>query len=65
MSGGLVTEVLPRVIDAYRFPPKLQPGCQHQLGCKCDPPFWLRASSPAEEEREKALQPPAKTGGVT
>jgi len=46
----------PRVIDAYRYPQKVRAGCQHQLGCGCDPPFWLRASSPAEQARE--FRPP-------
>lgn len=49
-------EVAPRVIDAYRNPQQVRPGCQHQLGCKCDPPYWLRASSPAEEARERILR---------
>lgn len=44
-------------IDAYRFPQKVRPGCQHQLGCKCIPPYWLRASSPAEEAREAQMRP--------
>lgn len=37
-----------RVIDAMRFPRRIQPGCMHQLGCKCDPPYWLR--EPTEQE---------------
>lgn len=41
----------PRIIDAYTYPRRIQPGCQHQLGCKCDPPMWLRPPSPAELER--------------
>lgn len=36
-------------LNAYRYGQQIRPGCQHQLGCKCTPPFWLRASSPAEE----------------
>jgi len=36
-------------LNAYRKPQQIRPGCQHQLGCRCDPPFWLRSSSPAEE----------------
>lgn len=39
----------PRDFNAYRNPQQIRPGCQHQLGCRCAPPFWLRASSPAEE----------------
>lgn len=38
-----------RELNAYRRAPVLRPGCQHQLGCRCEPPFWLRPSSPAEE----------------
>lgn len=49
-----VTE--PRVIDAYRFPQKVAPGCTHQLACKCDPPYWLRTSSPTEEAHEAKIQ---------
>ena len=55
-----MTDIVPRVIDAYRYPQRVRPGCTHQLGCKCDPPYWLRASSPAEEAREKAIQPGVK-----
>ena len=44
------------VIDAYRYPQKVSPGCQHQLGCKCDPPFWLRESTPAEEARAARMR---------
>lgn len=36
-------------LNAYRKPAVLRPGCQHQLGCRCTPPFWLRPSTPAEE----------------
>lgn len=35
--------------NAYRRPQMLRPGCTHQLGCRCDPPYWLRPSTPAEE----------------
>lgn len=42
-------------LDAYRYPQQLQPGCQHLLGCKCTPPYWLRDSSPAEQLREQKL----------
>lgn len=40
-----------RVIDAYRFPRRVAEGCEHRLGCKCDPPYWLRPPSPDEERR--------------
>lgn len=42
-----------RIIDAYRMPRKVVDGCMHRLGCKCEPPFWLRGFSPAELERLK------------
>lgn len=42
--------------DAFSKPQQVRPGCQHQLGCKCVPPYWLRASTPAEEAREKWLR---------
>jgi hypothetical protein len=38
-----------RELNAFRRAPVLRPGCQHQLGCRCDPPYWLRPSSPAEQ----------------
>jgi hypothetical protein len=41
----------PRVIDAYRYPRYVVEHCQHRLGCKCEPPFWLRPMSEAEEAR--------------
>jgi hypothetical protein len=41
----------PRMLDAYRYPRRIQPGCQHILGCKCDAPYWLREPTPAELER--------------
>jgi hypothetical protein len=47
----------PRVIDAYLYPRKVRAGCQHQLGCGCDPPYWLRPSSPEEEAREAKIYP--------
>lgn len=42
--------------DAFRNPQQVRPGCQHQLGCKCVAPYWLRESTPAEEVREKWLR---------
>lgn len=41
--------------DAYREPQRVRPGCQHQLGCRCDPPYWMRASSLAELAHEAQL----------
>lgn len=35
-------------VDAYHYPRRVQEGCQHRLGCKCETPFWLRDFSPAE-----------------
>ncbi len=46
----------PRIIDAYLYPRKVRIGCQHQLGCGCDPPYWLRPSSPEEQVREAKIQ---------
>lgn len=40
-----------RPLDAYTIPRRIQPGCQHQLGCKCDPPYWLRDPTPVELTR--------------
>jgi hypothetical protein len=45
-----------RMPDAYRHPQEVRPGCQHQLGCRCTPPFWLRASSPIEEARAERMR---------
>jgi len=47
----------PHPLDAYRYPRKIREGCTHQFPCKCDPPYWLRESSPAELEREAKRQP--------
>lgn len=41
-------------VNAFRRPPVRKPGCTHQLGCRCEAPYWLRPSAPAEiaiEER--------------
>ncbi len=38
-------------LNAYTKPRQLIEGCEHRLGCKCDPPFWLRRPSPAEKQR--------------
>lgn len=42
--------------NAFSQPQHVRPGCQHQLGCRCVPPYWLRASTPAEQAREKWLR---------
>lgn len=42
--------------DAYTQARRVQPGCQHHLGCKCGVPYYLRPSSPAELRRERLLQ---------
>lgn len=53
----------PTEFDAYRIPRRVRDGCQHNLGCRCDPPYWLRASSQAEEVHERRIRgfdhPPA------
>lgn len=51
-------DVTTRMPDAFREPQRVQPGCMHQLGCKCTPPYHLRASSPIEEAREDFLRRP-------
>jgi hypothetical protein len=43
------------MLDAYRNPLAVRPGCQHQLGCKCQAPYWLRPSTAAEELTEAQL----------
>jgi hypothetical protein len=35
--------------NAYAQARQLAPGCQHQLGCRCDTPYWLRESTVAED----------------
>lgn len=54
----------PRIIDAYRYPRLVREGCQHQMGCRCDPPFWLRNPSEAEQARfvAEAVKHPTVTG---
>lgn len=41
-------------MNSYTEPRVVRPGCQHNLGCKCQVPYWLRPSTP-EEERQEAL----------
>ena len=50
MSEG---ELVP--IDAYRYPQQVRPGCTHQLGCRCTPPYWLRPSTPDEQAHERRI----------
>lgn len=38
--------------DAYASPRVIRPGCEHKLGCRCDPPYHLRESTPVEKARE-------------
>lgn len=44
--------------DAFRQPQQVRPGCTHQLGCKCVPPYHLRASTTIEEAREEFMRRP-------
>lgn len=37
-------------LDAYARARRVQPGCQHNLGCEA--PYWLRDSTPVEQARE-------------
>lgn len=46
----------PGMYDAYRLPQEVRPGCTHQLGCRCQPPFWLRPSSSIEEARAERMR---------
>ena len=41
--------------DAYRRARRIQPGCQHVMACRCDPPYWLRPSSAIELVMEQAI----------
>lgn len=43
--------------DAYRRARVVRDGCKHMLGCKCEPPYWLRASTAAEEAHEALMKP--------
>jgi hypothetical protein len=45
-------------VDAYRRARVIREGCKHMLGCKCDPPYWLRASTAAEQAHEASLTTP-------
>jgi len=53
--ADVTVKIVRRSINAYRQPRKIQEGCQHQLGCKCDPPYWLRESSPEEKKIERTM----------
>lgn len=44
-----------RPYDSYRRPRYIADGCDHAGPyCKCDPPFWLRESTPLEQARAAA-----------
>ena len=30
---------------------RVQPGCTHQLGCKCEPPHWVRCEWMLDKQR--------------
>lgn len=51
MKGRRSTDAPLRPVDGYRYPRKVVEGCQHRLGCRCDPPMWLREPSAAERKR--------------
>lgn len=53
-----MTPIDPQQLDAYQQPRRIQEGCQHGLGCKCQPPYWLREPSPAERARWAPAQGP-------
>jgi hypothetical protein len=38
--------------NAYTDTRRIQPGCEHRLGCKCETPFWLRERTTSEIEFE-------------
>lgn len=48
--------------NAYVNARRVQPGCEHRLGCKCDPPFWLRDRT--EPEKEFELRVRMTTDGI-
>jgi len=54
--ADITVKIVRRPMNAYRQPRKIYEGCQHQLGCKCDPPYWLRESSPQEKKIEKGMK---------
>lgn len=43
-------------LDAFTQPRVVRPGCQHNLGCRCEAPYWLRPSSLIEQQRESLLR---------
>lgn len=38
--------------DSFSEPLSIRPGCQHQLGCRCEVPYYLRPSTPVERRKE-------------
>jgi len=48
----------PEMMDAYRRPRRVAQGCQHQLGCRCEPPYWLREPTAIELAREEHMRRP-------
>lgn len=47
--------------DAFSQPRRVNPGCQHGLGCGCDIPHHLRPSTPIELFKEARY---AKVGKI-
>lgn len=43
-------------MNAYERDRQVRPGCMHRLGCRCQPPYWLRPSTLSELKREEKIQ---------
>lgn len=46
---------LSAVVHARTHPRRVQPGCEHRLGCRCDPPNHLRCDFVGIDGRRCAL----------
>lgn len=51
--------------NAYLEGRRIQPGCKHMLGCKCEIPYHLRPSTSAEQKMEKRIRGKANAKELT
>ena len=60
-----MTDKPPEELDAWSRPRRVVEGCQHRMGCRCEPPFWLRLPTAAEDKRFRHPPSPADVAGRT
>lgn len=52
-------------LNAYARPRQVREGCQHILGCRCEPPYWLRLPTATELARWHLPPAPETASGRT